>query len=310
MAWRISRRIVVVTTALGAVVISLLVWLLTAQPRPEPMPNPNGYDELVKAGQELQQINLTNSAFSEWQHALNPVEAKPNMVPPTALQMRAALITVQPAIQLARHGMAEQCRVPYYTLKDFSNHLAGAMGMKLLAQAFELEGQEAEHRGRYSDAVRSYLDVIRLGQDCARGGTFSEGTAERNIEIKGLARVKILTLRLDARTCRETAAALQEIEAQREPADSFVRRERDFQHSGGIKATISRLIHSRTLRQNEMTFRAMWQGATSSTQLAIIHLANRAYQLDHGGTQPPNLGALVPQYLKTAPVFPDAVTNQ
>ena len=310
MAWRISRRVVVLTAALGSVVISFLVWLLIAQPAPEPMPNPNGYDELVKAGQELQQINLTNSAFSEWQHALNPAVPRTGMTPPTASQMRAAVTAVEPALRLARHGMGEECRVPNYSLKDYPAHFSDHTGIKFLADAFQLEGQEAEHVGRYSDAARSYLDIVRLAQESARGGAFMEGTDERIIEMKGLARLQILTLRLDGRTCRETAAALQAIEARREPADSFARREHNLQRSGGIKALISRLLNYRTLKKNETTFRALWQGADASTQLAIIQLATRAYKLDHAGAQPPTLGSLVPQYLKTVPVFPYAETNQ
>lgn len=302
MAWRVSKRAVVLATALGAVVISLLVWLLIAQPAPEPMPNPNGYDDLVKAGREALGRMEAVGVSTNGRHTAAQSEG----IRLDGNQISAA------ALELARRGMARECRVRPYSLGDYSDHLLDRIGIKQLAFEFQYEGSVAETHGRYGEAARSYLDIVRLGHESTRGGALLDGMDGRTIQMIGVASLQMLTLKLDARTCRDTALALEAIEARREPADAFVRHERSMQRrmGGGLRNLISRVLHYRTLKRSEAVFRGSWLGISATSELAITRLATRAYQLDHNGAQPPNLDALVPQYLKAVPVFPYAVTNQ
>jgi hypothetical protein len=117
-----------------------------------PLPNPNGYDDLVKAGQMV--------SSNSW-----------NFEQMTGDQRRETVSADAAALALARTGLSHECRVPLQFLpSQFEGHLSELADLKKLAQAFMAEGRFAEDKGSFGDAAGTYLDLIRLGDHSARGG--------------------------------------------------------------------------------------------------------------------------------------------
>ncbi len=272
------------TVTIGA----LLLWVsLRPLPR-DPMPNPNGYDGLVEAGKSLGDLTID---------------------PSDPALSRSLVQTNAHALRLARRALAEQCLVPYWDGTN-GNHVLELPALKRLAQLFIAEGAIAERDRRFADAAHSFVDTIRLGHEASRGGTVIDAMVGNSIELMGLARLQILTMRLDGPTCRESAAALEAMEARRESLDLILRHERTWQRrTAGLKWYVIRLVEFRQLKQMEVRFAVRHQSNEVIAQRALISLASRAYQLEHG-SPPTNDAALVPDYLKALPVSPYAVTNR
>jgi hypothetical protein len=89
-----------------------------------------------------------------------------------------------------------------------------------------------------------------------------------------------------------------------------LRHERTWQRrTTGFKWYVLRLVEFRQLKQMEVRFAVRHQSNEVIAQRALISLASRAYQLEHG-SPPTNDAALVPDYLKALPLSPYAVTNR
>jgi hypothetical protein len=129
-----------------------LIFMEEPVPPLAPLPNPNGYDDLLKASQMLAASGDSSDATN-----LN--------------QLREWVPKSAGALALARAGLSNQCRVPVqYTESYTSNHLDDLAGLKRLARAFAAEGRLAEAENRTDDAIKAYLDTIHLGNESARGG--------------------------------------------------------------------------------------------------------------------------------------------
>src|ERR1017187_8644036 len=109
------------------VLFSGFLILMEEPPAPlAPLPNPNGYDVLVKAGKMLPDVagdyDKTNQE-----------------------QLQKAVSANVAAVSLARSGLSNQCRVPIqYSESYISNHLDDLSRLKRLARAFAAEGVLAE----------------------------------------------------------------------------------------------------------------------------------------------------------------------
>ena len=87
------------------------------------------------------------------------------------------------------------------------------------------EGRLAEMENRPGDAVKSYLDAIRLGNKSARGGILIDQLVGTAIEAIGTSHLQKLVDRLDAKSCRETAATLETLDAQRQTWNEVMQQE-------------------------------------------------------------------------------------
>src|SRR5206468_3566895 len=139
--------------AAGAVLIfAALVVALLYQPAPPAivLPNPNGYDDFVKAATIV-------VGTSDW-HTQD------------IAQLRLTVPQNANALALIRSGLKKECRSAGYD----PNALSRLAEFKGLAYAFVAEAKLAEKEGRTNDAIRSYLDCIRFGEEFCRGGVLIE----------------------------------------------------------------------------------------------------------------------------------------
>src|ERR1700720_1821171 len=164
----------------------------------QPLPNPNGYDDFVKAG-EMVSTNTGN--YDKMNRE----------------QLRETTTANAEALALARTGLSNDCRVPVQFSKTYiENHLSDLADLKKLAQAFVTEGKLAEMENRPNEDAKSYLDVIHLGNESSRGGVLIDQLVGTAIEAIGTSDLQKLLPQLDANSCRETTATLETLDSQRQ----------------------------------------------------------------------------------------------
>ena len=133
------------------VVAAIVFTLSQPAPPPTPLPQPNGYDDFVKAG-----AMITDNA-SDYR-SMNQVE------------LRAFVTNNAEALKLVRTGLGRECRVPLDYSATNDTNIRNLSVLKRLAFCLTAEGRLAEMENRPADAAEAYLAVIRLGVAISQGG--------------------------------------------------------------------------------------------------------------------------------------------
>ena len=162
----ISRAALVLVSLSIMLPLAAIYWRL-ATPLPIPrvaMPSPNGYDDLIKAGRMLQNVNVPY---------IGPALA-PQLKIATHAQMKAFAIRQDAVFDVIHRGFAKPCRVPIVwndpEYKWFHAEISNFQNFCNLARALCVKAKDAELDGRIDDAVAAHLENIRLGNACAHGG--------------------------------------------------------------------------------------------------------------------------------------------
>ena len=270
----------------------LLFWEAEPLPPVPPLPNPNGYDVLVKAG------NMIKGDVGNYDEM-------------SATELRAMAQTNSAAIQLARTGWQQECRVStQFSEAYMASHLNELAALKRLTQAWVIEGRLAEAENNPADAARNYLEIIRLGNESARGGIIMDQLVGTAIEAIGTANLQRLLPQLKAKSCRETAAALETLDSQRQTWDQVMQQERDWSRRTfrGTRYEIARLMMRGSLNKAYQKGEQRFEEQQRKTRQLMIDFAASAFELDKGHP-PANLADLVPDYLKAVPQDPLTGTN-
>jgi hypothetical protein len=258
----------------------------------QPLPNPNGYDDLVKAGEMVS----TNS----WNYDSSNLE-----------QLRETTAANAEALALARAGLSNECLVPVpFSQADIENHTSDLADLKRLAQALAAEGKLAEMENRPDDAAKSYLDTIHLANESARGGVLIDELVGMAIEAIGTSHLQKIADHPDAKSCRETATALEALDSQKQTWNEVMQQEHTWSRRAftGIRYEIIRLMGDKPLKKAFQKAGQKFQEQQMKTRRLIIDLAAHAYELDKG-KPPASVADLVPDYLKTIPQNPFTGTN-
>jgi len=270
----------------------LITDLIRPLPPLPPLPDPNGYDVLMKAAQLV---------------PTNPLDYdKMNLA-----QLREANVANAGALALARAGLSNECRVPVQFSQAYNEtHLDDLAGLKSLARAFVTEGKLAEMENHPDAAAKAYLDTVRLGVKSARGGVLIDGLVGIALEGIGTSNLQKLDGQLDAKSCRETVAALETLDAQSSTFAEVMRQENDWSHRAfpGLRNEIARLMTRKSLRAGQAAAGRKYMEQQIRTRQVLMDLAARAYELDQG-KKPASAADLVPAYLKSVPQDPFTGTN-
>jgi len=271
----------------------VLIVLTTSRPKPlAPLPNPNGYDDFVKAGAMIE------DDLPGFQELRDMGEA----------ELRTAFATTglskhREALAMTKVGFGRTCQVSLDYSATSGNHLGELAACKRLAFVFIAEGRLAEMENRIADAAESYLDVIRLGHESARGGVmidFMDGVTIERLGLTGLAR---LAAKLDAKCCREMSLALGAIDLRSESPEAMLQQEKEWaRRTYGLSGQITRLLNYRTMRQSEQKLAGRMKAQQDQRRSLAVKLAARAYELETSHL-PERLDQLVPNYLRQ--VYPD-----
>jgi len=256
------------------------------------LPNPNGYDDLVKAG-EMADDNTGNYYEMKLE------------------ELRRLVAKNSDALQAARTSLQEDCAVPIQFSESYmSRRIPELAGFKRLAQAFVAEGRLAEMENRPGDAAKSYLDTIRLGNKSDRGGILIDQLVSIAIEAMGVAHLQKLVDQLDAKSCREAAATLETLDAQGQSWQQAVQQERDWSRRAypGVRYELVRLMSRNSFNKALQGGERKFNKQQMEMRQLTVALAARAYELDKGH-RPVNIADLVPDYLKAIPQDPVTGSN-
>jgi hypothetical protein len=281
-----TRKVLLVLLAIYCVPVFLVgtIAYLALRPLPPlvPLPNPNAYDDLVKAGG----LVATNNR---------------NYARMTADQLRPFVAQNAKAVALAREALDSPCRVPLqYSQQGQQTNASYYPKLQRLAQAFAAEGRLAylDHRPRA--AAECDLDLVRLGADVARGGMVIDAFVGSSIESLGTADFPKLMNQLDAPTCREAALTLEAANAERAPWPEVLRQQEIWiRRTFGWKSVVVEFVVHRQMKRWEPRARKNYQIEQAKSRQLMINLAARAYELEKGH-HPASNADLVPEYLKAS----------
>ena len=181
-------------------VAAIAVWLLYLQggpPTSTALPNPNGYDDFMKAAMQI--VGDPSSGPTLEESALNELVS-----------------TNAEALKLLRLGLSRRCSTPTDTIfTNFSAMMADLPNLKRLGQLLMAEGRLAELQGRRVDAANIYLDAIQLGNASSHGGCLINRLVAVAVERVGhSALVKVLPT-LQCSEAKALMARMQTIDANR-----------------------------------------------------------------------------------------------
>jgi hypothetical protein len=281
---------------LTAFPLFLLVQLMQRLPVPKQrLPSPNGYDDLVAAGQAiLSGSPMLNTAID----------------PDSTEELAAEVRKFGQTFEQIRLGLSRPIEAPVWPIEEngliLNMNFSQIQPLRAAGRALNREAELAQQQLRFGDAARISVDNIRLGQATAHGGLIIHHLVGVAIEGIGQASLYLSIAQLDADDCRETLAALDDIDQSREPVENVFHRERIYsQNAWGWFGHLVVLLHDMTGTYRE----AHWATTQATTRVATIRhllqaeLALRKYRLETGA-YPQRLNDLVPDYMPALPTDP------
>ena len=264
----------------------VVVLFLSIKPSPLPptkLPNPNGFDDLVKAGRmiagQMPDCNFDNSkCVEDW---------------------KAFLEKNKSALELARVGLSRESRVPLnLTNSAFSS--SGFGYFTVLAQVFQAEGQIAEKENRLDDAITSYVDMICLSEK-RRGGAVIDMLGSLAWESMGVMPLQKIAAQMTAEQSQRVVTALTEMYSNRERFDEVMTTESAYnRRPTTLREKISILPYYFSSRDVPRKLRLSMKYRRARMGLLLVDLAVRNYEAEKGGL-PQTLNELVPKYLPFLP---------
>ncbi len=295
-----NKTAVIVAVVLYVLVLCLVVFVFLCpgvamyhaaiHPTPIPpiaLPDPNGYDDLIRAGSQLAGA------------------AVPDVRTADIEELRKFLGAHGDVLETARQGLDRPCQVPLtYTEADLArtdNQLLRELGQALVA-----EGKLAQLEGRAGNALQSYLDTIRLGKAASNGGIITHALVGWALEGIGVVRLASMKEALTARQCRDTIGALETFDATREPLEDILARDRRWTNHAYGKfhraLEAAGIFPSRDATSDRLTEQSAKRNQ-AKMRLLIGELAVQQYRLEHGSA-PEKLADLVPGCLPAVPIDP------
>jgi hypothetical protein len=252
-------------------------------------PNPNGYDDFVKAARALRDTSALDSATNQD-------------------ILRRFVSTNAAALALVREGLGRECQVSLNLTNDVMvDYIQGLGALKTLGRALEAESRLAEAEHRTNDALDAGLDLLQYSQEAVRGGMLIDRMVGLAIRNMALNRLQHLSGSLDAQQCRRAVSRIAAIEDRPEAlADVEAQEKRFSRRMGGVGTRLASMIMTRSFdpvnRECEK-FEPKFQAGQRQTRRLMIALATRAYELERG-KGPGSASDLVPEYLKALPKDP------
>lgn len=281
---------IILLALVAAVAVGFIVFIafITAKPEvPYALPNPNGYDDLVKAGDAV----------------ANGVGEHPSL---SLEELRIFVAAHSEALALARTGLSRTCAVPASLfLDDFSQMSYILMGQKRLAQLLVAEGRLAELEDRPVAAARSYLDAVRLGQEISRGGFVINRLVGIACSAIGMSPLGGLAPQLDCEQLKTVVAELEAVDQASVTWNEVWAAEKVFMRNEVRKQPFSLAWFTewRGFRASIRKGKAKHDESAARIRLLATELALRCY-VEETGKPPTALAELVPDYLRAVAADP------
>lgn len=290
-----NRTLIILALALPFVA-ALFFFIWDTRPLPvkqKPLPVPNGYDQFLAAGKMLEPTTTDYEKIDE-------------------AELSALVTTNAQALAKLRAGLSNECRVPVnYNGTWPSTHIQDLIAFRTLAQNLAAAGRLAELQNSPGEAIRDYLDEIRFGNEAGRGGLLVDVMMGVAIEGHGQTALEKLTSVTDAAQCRQTAAELEQLDAQHQSWADVMETEHAWQHGRipSLKTYFTVMFFMRKqIAENFANAEKTFKERQQKKRRLMLQFAAHAYELEKG-RPPASAAALVPDYLKAVPQDPFGGTN-
>ena len=273
--------------AAGVVLVALLASTIGRAPVRPPLPNPNGYDDFIKAGEAVL------GDISDW-----PVLDHDSL--------RDLVSTNAEPLRLLRLGLTRQCVMPMDSaLTNAAGSINQLARMKRLVHVLAAEGRLREMEDRPAEAARSYVDAIRFGNAMSRGGFLITRLVGIACERIGYAPLAKLAPKLNPDEARAVLTALDKLDAGRVTWAEVQQSERRYMRyeRGKQFNPIIWVMHWWRIRQAMQRAETKHKTMVARERLLAAELALRRYQSEQGHP-PARLDDLVPNYLSKVPQDP------
>lgn len=285
---RKTRTLLLALPAIFVLALLTVFFLSVGRPPPRaPLPNPNGYDDFLKAG-----TLLTGDVFnaSTLDHD----------------SLRALVSTNSESLRLLRLGLTRQCALDTdAAMTNFSGMVGRFTAMRELALLLGAEGRLREMDNRIAEAAQSYVDAIQFGNETSRGGFNINRLVGIALESIGDIPLSKLVPKLKLEEARQISVELEKIDHAGVAWDEIRRDENRFaryQLGRGFHL-ITWVMSQWETWQVERRSEKRHKKAAARVRLLTAELAVRCYQSEQGHA-PADLGQLVPKYLQRVPLDP------
>ncbi len=281
-----NPRVLLLAFALVAVVVlvALLASTMGRSPLVPPLPNPNGYDDFIKASKAV----LGNVwDFPTLDHD----------------SLAALVSTNAEPLRLLRLGLTRQCVMP--TDSTLTNNYNWLRGMTRLAELLATEGRWREMENRPAEAAQSYVDALRYGNEMSRGGFLINRLVGLDCELIGYAPLAKLVPKLNPVEARAVLRDLDKLDVGRVTWAEVQQNERRFmryqrgKHFNPIIWVMDWWQIRRAMQRAETKTKTV----VARERLLAAELALRCYQSEQGHP-PARLDKLTTNYLSHVPQDP------
>ena len=124
-----------------------VAFLFEVRGRSQRLPNPNGFDDFIKAGRSLLGTDSEISGIDRDTH-------------------QALVTTNSEVLRLLHLGLTRRCAIPHSSA--LTNFIGSMNPMKRLVMLMLWEGESQEAAGHLGNAARTYADMIRFGNEMSR----------------------------------------------------------------------------------------------------------------------------------------------
>ena len=254
----------------------------------EPMPDPNGYEYFIRAGEMVTYDRnlLTNDNDLAWS--------------------RPIYDSNQLALAEFRRGMEFECRVPRLPVDEGSwqSFLGEWRSVRQIRVVLRADAVLSRAAGRHEHSARCGMEMIRFGHKVCRGGVVINALDSSSAIRSGEDILRKECRNLDARTLRSLCGELLELDANREKYDEILTRDRkvDRIFSSRFEDIPDRLKDFFDFEaKRQVRFHFEWSRTRS--RLLILILALEAHRKETGA-HPSELAELLPSVLNEIPEDP------
>jgi hypothetical protein len=251
------------------------------------LPEPNGFDDLIAAGNMIGAIGLRTPKY--WDQL-------------TVEQLGAELAKHQRAFDRMNEGLSRPSRNPnVFTPRPLENtrsltYLWNALYGKA---AFDRRNKDFEKE------LSNNLTLLRLAQEEGRGsGVHYFGGIFNQFEKDGYTGIWDCAGRLSKPKCIELIAKLRDIEARREPWNERLSTQRAIDDNSGWQRHLRRILADWSGQDQYKWQRIEEWRRVAQLRMLIVKLAIRAYQWENNDQLPASLQELAPKYLPAVPKDP------
>jgi len=283
-----KRRLLLALVALAVLAILALLALSIGRPSARlPLPNPNGYDDFIKAGGAIV------GDVANWPALDHDA-------------LRELVATNVEALHLLRLGLTRQCVLPADSaMTNVGGMLNDLANLKRLAQLLAAEGRLHELDNDPAGAALIYAEIIHFGNETSRGGFIINRLVGIACEAIGCSPLAKLVPKLRSDEARSVMKELEQVDGARVTWDEVRGNENRFSRNqlgkgfNPITWATTRWQRWRSIQHAA----ARHKRVIAHERLLMTELALRSYQSEKSRL-PAGLGELVPGYLSNTPQDP------